>query len=258
MNMEYAIGLFVTGVFILVVTLYRMRKIKKHRTLQDELQESYDVTGLDVSGNTRYVSCFSHKWVIENISKQSHSRFGAMLQEHLANSTLVAGIWIAFIVGISSMLITFLLVQSLRAIGTVIIIFAIGIMIALGPSGPRYSEELLDAVMANEIEELNAQDYVYVRISNDTIRRSVVMNMSFSLLFIVLAPWGDLVPNFVAQVIAFVTVHLIWNPASFLMAISIAAALFYIAALIGILSFVCLQIGRRVLRQEEEEPVIRY
>ncbi|MFW9768995.1 MAG: hypothetical protein ACFFF9_14325 [Candidatus Thorarchaeota archaeon] len=256
--MEFVFGLFVTGVFILIVTLYRMRNINRHRGLQDQLSNNYDVTGLDLSGNTRYVSCFSHKWVIDNVTKQSHSRFGSMLQDHLANNTLIAGIWIGIIVGSSSMLLTLFLVQSLRAIGTVIVIFIMGLMIALGPSGPRYSEELLDAIMDNDIEELNAQDYVYVKIANDTIRRAIIMNFSFSLLFIVLAPWGDLLPDFLAQGIAFVTVYLVWEPAIFLMGINIAASLFYIGALVGILSFVCLQMGRRLLQQEEKEPVIQY
>ena len=258
MNMEYTIGLLVTGVFILIVTLYRMRKMRSHRQLQHQLHDAYDVTGLDVSGNTRYASCYSHTWVMDNIAKQSHSRFGAMLQDHLANNTLLAGIWIGIIVGSSSMLLTLFLVQSLRAMGTVIVIFIVGLMIAVGPSNPRSAEDLLDAVIVNEIDDLNAQDFVYVKIANDTIKRSVLVNVTLAVLFIVLAPWGGMLPSLLAEGIAIITVNLIWEPALILLEFHFAAALLYIAFFIGISSFVFFRLGQRMFNQEEEAPVVQY
>ncbi len=258
MNMEYTIGLLITGSFILLVTLYRLRKVRQHRGLQHQIQETYDVSSLDVSGNTRYVSCYSHTWVMDNISTKSHSKIGAMMQDHLANNTLLAGIWIGLVVGTSSMLITLLLVQSLRAIGTVIVIFLVGAMIALGPSGPRSSENLLDAVMANQIEDLNAQDFVYVKIANDTIQRAVIVNVVLASAFIIIAPWGDMLPILLAQGIALFTVFLIWEPALLLLDFNIAAALFYIAGVIGVSSFVCLKLGQRLISQEEEAPTVQY
>ena len=256
--MEYTIGLLITGSFILIVTLYRMRKVRQHRGLQSQLQETYDVSNLDTSGSTRYVSCFSHKWVMENITTKSHSRFGALLQEHLANNTLLAVMWIGFIVGISSLLLTLLLVQSLRAIGTVIVIFLIGAMVAIGPSGPRSSENLLDAILKNQIDGLNAQDFVYVKIANDTIQRAAILNVILASVFIIIAPWGDILPILLAQGIAIITVGLIWEPAVLLMSFNIALALFYIAAFIGFTSFVCLRIGQRFISHEEEAPKVHY
>ena len=251
--MEYNIGFFVTGLFILLVTAYRLRKIRTHHALQNELEMTYDVSNLDVSGNTRYISCFSHNWVMENIAKHTHSRFGAMLQEHLANSTLIAGIWIGLVVGLSSMFLTFFFVESLRTIGTVIIIFIVGAMIAIGPGGPRYSEEFLDAVREHEIDELNAQDYVYVKIANDTIKRSVVLNLILAILFIVISPWGDLVPTALAATIAFFSVNILWTPASVFLQINVAYAIVYIATVIVIMSFICFKIGQRIISPEEEE-----
>lgn len=258
MNMEYTIGFLITGSFILIVTLYRMRKVRQHRDLQSKLLEAYDVSNLDTSGNTRYASCFSHNWVIDNIAKKSHSRFGSLLQEHLANNTLFAGMWIGLIVGTSSMLLTLLLVQSLRAIGTVIVIFLVGAMIAMGPSGPRYSENLLDSVLKNQIDDLNAQDFVYVKIANDTIMRAAIVNVVLASVFIIFAPWGDMLPALLAQGIAIITVGLIWEPAVLLMSFNITLAIFYIAAFIGFTSFVCLRIGQRVISSEEEAPKVQY
>lgn len=258
MNVEYTIGLLITGVFILLVTLFRLRKVRSHRELQHQLQEAYEVSNLDTSGNTRYVSCFSHNWVIDNITKKSHSRLGAMLQDHLANNTLFAGMWIGIIVGISSLLITLLLIESLRAIGTVVVIFVIGFMIALGSGGPRYSESLLDAVMKKEVSELVAKDFVYVKIANDTIKRSVIINATLALLFILIAPWGEMLPSLLAQGIALITVNLILEPAMLLLNVNVAAALFYIAGFIGVISFVCLKLGQRLTSQDDEAPVVRY
>ena len=258
MNMEYTIGFLITGSFILIVTLYRMRKVRPHRGLQSQLQDAYDVSNLDTSGNTRYASCFSHNWVIDNIAKKSHSRFGSLIQEHLAHNTLFAGIWIGIIVGTSSMLLTLLLVQSLRAIGTVIVIFLVGAMISMGPSGPRYSENLLDSVLKNQIDDLNAQDFVYVKIANDTIKRAVIVNVVLASLFIIIAPWADMLPVLLAQGIAVITVGLIWEPAILLMSFNVGFAILYIAAFISITSFVCLKLGQRFISPEEESPKVQY
>ncbi|MFW9805834.1 MAG: hypothetical protein ACFFFK_03835 [Candidatus Thorarchaeota archaeon] len=253
--MEYNIGFFVTGLFILLATVYRMRRIRPHHSLQNELEMTYDVSNLDVSGNTRYISCFSHTWVMENITKHTHSRLGALLQEHLANSTLIAGIWIGLVVGLSSMFLTFFFVESLRTIGTVIIIFIVGAMIAIGPGGPKYSEEFLDAVLEHEISELNAQDYVYVKIANDTIKRSVILNLVLAILFVVISPWGDLVPTALAATIAFISLNILWNPASLLLQFNVAFAIIYLAAIIVVMSFICFKIGNRIISPEEEEDV---
>jgi len=258
MNVEFTIGLLITGSFILLVTIYRLRNVKQHRTLQHQIQETYDVSDLDTSGNTRYASCYSHTWVMDNITRKSHSKFGSMLQDHLANNTLMAGIWIGLVVGTSSLILTLLLVQSLRTIGTVIIIFVVGALIALGPGGPRYSENLLDAVKKNEIDDLNAQDYVYVKIANDTIKRAVIVNVVLASLLIIVSPWGDLLPTLLAQGIAIITVGLIWQPAAFLLTYNIALAMIYIAVFIGVTSFVCLKMGQRLTSQEEEAPTVQY
>ncbi len=256
--MEYTVGLIIAGSFILLVTIYRLRKIRQYREIQQRLLETYDVSGFDTSGNTRYVSCYSHKWVLENITNKSHSRIGLIIQDHLADSTLIAGMWIGFIVAISSMILTLLLVQSLRAIGTVIIIVLVGILVALGPGGPRYAENLLDAVVKKEINELNAQDYVYVKIANDTIKQSVVVNVILASIFILIAPWGDLLPNLFAQGIALFTVNLIWEPAILLLNYNIAISIMYIAGIIGISSFACFRIARKLVSHEDEAPVIHY
>jgi len=256
--MEYTIGLLVTGMFILVFTLYRVKKITNHRRLQENLQETYDVSNLDHSGNTQYASCYSHEWVMDNITRKSHSKIGAMFQDHLANNTLFAAIWIGFIVGISSLVITLLLVQSLRTIGTVVVIFILGILIVMGPGGPRYSESLLDAVLQKEIDDLNAQDFVYVKIANDTIMKSVIVNVSLGLLFILVSPWGDMLPGLLAQGIAIVTVVLIWEPAVVLFDINFVLALLYIAAIIGVSSLVCLKLGQKLTSQEDEAPMVQY
>lgn len=256
--MEYTLGFLITGTFILLATLYRLRKIRQHSELQQSIREKFDVSSLDLTGNTRYVSCYSHNWVMNNISRKSHSRIGAILQDHLADNTLLAGMWIGFVVVTSSMIITILFVESLRAIGTVVVIFLVGSLIALGPGGPRYSESLLDAVMKIKIDELNAQDYVYVKIANDTIKRSIAVNVLLALVFILISPWAEILPILLAQGIAFLTVYLIWEPASLFLNINIAFAIIYIAGTIGVGSFVCFKLGQRFIMKEEEPPSVQY
>ena len=114
---------------------------------------------------------------------------------------------------------------------------------------------MLDAVSENEIEDLNAQDFVYVKIANDTIKRYVVMNVVIASAFIVISPWGHLLPSALAAAIAFFTVNILWIPASFFMEINLAWAIVYIAIVVGCTSFVCFKVGQRIISPEEEEEV---
>ncbi len=131
-------------------------------------------------------------------------------------------------------------------------------MISLGPGGPRYSENLLDAIVKNEINELNAQDFVYVKIANDTIKRSVIINTTLALMFIIVAPWGGMLPSLLAQGIAVFTVNIIWEPALALLNFNIALSIVYIAGVIGFMSFVCLKSVQRFNSPEEEAPKVQY
>ncbi|TFG33850.1 hypothetical protein EU527_06365 [Candidatus Thorarchaeota archaeon] len=256
--MEFTIGLFITGLFIFIVTLYRLRKVKQHHRLEELIRERYDVSSLDLSGSTQYVDCYSHNWVIDNISRKTHSKIGSKFQDLLANNTLIAGIWVGLLVSISSMLMVFLLLESLRSIGTVIIIFGAGMLIAIGPGGPRYAENLLDAIMQNSIDELNTHDYVYVKIANDTIKRSIIVNVIFASVFLLISPWGDLLPILLAQGIAYFSVNILLEPALFLLNFNIAFALFYIVSIIGVTSITCYKLGQRFISHEEEVSAVRY
>jgi hypothetical protein len=126
-------------------------------------------------------------------------------------------------------------------------------MVAVGPGAPRYSENLIDAVLENEIKDLNAQDFVYVKIANDTIKRAAVTNFVIAILMIVISPWGHLLPSALAAAIAAFSVNILWVPASFLLDINIAAAILYLAGVIGLMSFLCIKVGQRVISPEEEQ-----
>ncbi len=256
--MEFTIALLVTGLFILLFTMFRLRKYRQHQELQNKLSNTYDITSLDLSGNTQYASCFSHEWVMKNITNKSHSRLGSALQDYLADSTLIAGMWIGFTIFISSVLLTLLFVESLRAIGSIIFVFLVGVLVAVGPGEPRYAEDLLDAVQENEIKELNAQDFVYVKIANETIKHFAILNIIIAVLLITISPWGDMLPSLLAQGIALFTAKIIWEPALLLLEYNVGFALFYIAGIIGISSFLCFKIGQRIISPEEEAPRVQY
>jgi hypothetical protein len=256
--MEFTIGLFVTGIFLISFTFFRLRKARTHRQLQRSLAETYDVTSLDFSGNTQYASCISNQWVMSNITRKSHSKIGAKFQEHLANNTLLTAIWFGIIIGLSSMFITLLLVESLRAYGTVIFIFLLGILIALGPGGPRYSENLLDDVGKNEITDLKAQDFVYIKIANDTILKSAIVTLTLGILFVVISPWGELIPVVLAQAISIFVLYLILDPAMTLLNVNFVLAIAYIAGIIGVSSLFCAKLGKRITSQEEETPTVQW
>jgi hypothetical protein len=134
----------------------------------------------------------------------------------------------------------------------------LGVLIAVGPGGPRYSENLLDAVGEYEITDLKAQDFVYVKIANDTIMKSAIITLTLGILFIAISPWGDLLPMVLAQVISIFVLYLIFNPAMTLLNFNFVLAVIYIAGIIGASSLLCARLGRKITSQEDETPNVQW
>jgi hypothetical protein len=184
--------------------------------------------------------------VLEDISRRKHGRLGLRFQDHLRDNTLFTFIWVGIIAGCSSSILGLLLVQSLSAVGTAIAVFFVGALVAMGPGGPRYSEELLDAVERIEIEDLNAQDFIYVKIANDTIRKSSVVNVTIGCTLIVMAPWGHLLPPVLAQGVAWLTVIAIHTPTMAVAEFSFPLAIVYMAAVVPLVGYACFRLVRLV------------
>ena len=248
--MEIPISLAVSGRLILRVNLWRARNIKAYSEFRRKFEDTFDVQDIDLSGETEYTHCFSHEWVRENVVKKKHSKLGIAIQDHLTYNTLAAGIWIGLFVGIVSLIIGVLLVQSLVAIGSAVFVIMFGALIALGPGDPKVSDELLQALQKTEFDMLNKEDYSYVALAVTSIRKWLIISGVIGVAFLTLAPVGALLPWFLGYVIAVFTNYVIWGPINAIAEFSLPLALLYIASVLPILMYAVPKLIQMAIRQK--------
>ena len=226
--MELAISLLITGIIIVIFTFWRGRRLTLYKGLQDKLHGTYDTENLDLSGNAQYTNCRSYEWVLENITRKKPSKIGGIVQQYLMDNTLLAGVFLAFIIGLAGMIIGFLFILSIITTGTVITILLIGLMVIIGPGNPRTSEELIMDLLKEDLADLNKEDFVYVSIGIKSIQQWLLISLTIGAGFIVLAPWGETLPQTAALIIATFAEYVLWAPAIYISTLSIPIAILYL------------------------------
>ncbi|MHA1965312.1 MAG: hypothetical protein ACW97G_12085 [Candidatus Thorarchaeota archaeon] len=152
------------------------------------LEDSFDVSDVELSGRTEYTNCFSHRWVIENMTRTKHGRIGGWFQSQLMYSTL------------------------LTLIGGALLVFFFGSIIAVGPGGPKYSEELLLALSALNQDEYQKGDYAYLRVALKSITVWTILSLIVGIAFLVSAPYGTLLFDLSGGAFLVFGDILLWGP----------------------------------------------
>ncbi|MGY5861517.1 MAG: hypothetical protein RTU09_04020 [Candidatus Thorarchaeota archaeon] len=249
--MEIPISLAFSGVLILLVTLWRARNIGAYSDFRRKFEGSFDVQDVDLSGETECTHCVSYEWVQENVVGRKHGKLGSALQDHMTYNTLAAAMWIGFFAGAVSLIIGVILVQSLVVIGSATFIIMFGALIALGPGNPKVSDDLLQALQKVEFDTLNKEDYSYVTLAVASIRKWLIISGVIGVAFLMLAPFGDLMPWFLAYAIATFTNYVIWGPTHAIAEFSLPLALLYMAAVLPILLYVVPKLIQMAVRKKK-------
>lgn len=201
-----------TGAIVVISALGRLRYFKTYLTLKGTLEDSFEVSDVDVSGRTEYANCFSHKWVIENMTRTKHGRIGGWFQNQMMYSTLITVLWFGIMIGSLGFLFGLLIVSALRLVGGALIIFFFGSLIAVGPGGPKYAEELLLALTALNQDEYQKGDYAFLRVALKSITLWTVLSFIIGGTFLISAPYGTLLFDTVGGAFLVFGDVLLWGP----------------------------------------------
>jgi hypothetical protein len=185
---EMIVSLALTGAIVLISAFGRLRYFGRYWTLKRTLEDSFDVSDVELSGRTEYTNCFSHRWVIENMTRTKHGRIGGWFQSQLMYSTL------------------------LTLIGGALLVFFFGSIIAVGPGGPKYSEELLLALSALNQDEYQKGDYAYLRVALKSITVWTILSLIVGIAFLVSAPYGTLLFDLSGGAFLVFGDILLWGP----------------------------------------------
>ena len=258
--MHYSLAFLISGIIVLIYTVWRNRERRVFTEFQNRLRMSRDVEGLDLSGETPYTDCYAHEWIMDNVVRKRHGRLGLKVQEKLRDNPIFGVMSITLLLGSAAMVIGTVLIVSIIMFGPPILILAGTVLILIGPGNVKMSEELLKALLAQDFERLNSEDYAYVALSNRQIKVWIRTSMVIGVVFLALAPVGDLLPIFVGETIgAFVGLVLI-QPALTLANTSFVLSLAYIVVLMVVVFYfipkaiiTSIKNRREGVRQTDEE-----
>ena len=235
-----------------MATVWRGRQITSFIALQRRMKDTLDISDLDFSGKTEYTNCYSHKWMIDNVVKKSHSKYGAMLQDHLMYNTFLAALWIGLVLGIISMIIAVFFISSIRIIGSAVLVFLFGVLVIIGPGDPKTSELFLEDINSQDFSHLNDEDYVYVTLAVRTVKRWLVIAFIIGVSLFAVAPWASHLPIAAALAVAIFSDVLLWTPALFLADFWFPLSLIYLAGLPILVFYLIPRSILAVLRKRDE------
>ncbi len=251
-----AIAAAATGAAILVVTMLRVRRLRRYREFLRYMEDNFDVSDLDLSGETAYTDCLAQEWVLDNVARGSYGRFARGVQSYLAENTLAGAILLAIVAGSAAVLLGLLFVEGSAALGAAAGLFFIGGLVIVGPSEPRVSEQLLTALMSNK-DRLCERDYVYARLAYDSVRGWERTSTVAGLALLAISPWADLVPTTLAAIIAIVSVGMIIRPAMWIATFNPALAIGYVGVVVVIVFYLIPKTMWRLIKgppsEEERE-----
>ena len=258
--MELQIAFFVIGIIIIIAGIFRIRKLSDYAYLKNRLEDTYAIDDVDLSGKTEYTNCFAQEWVYESTTLRKHGRVGNAFQSNLFSNTLSVAIVIGLVMGLISVIIGVLFIHGVQSFGMAIFVIAVGLAVVVGPGEPRVSEDLLRAMLNAEYRKLCENDYPYVVVAVNSIKKWGIITIILGGVFLLITPFAESVPTSLAWILAYVSDLLFWQPALFLMEISAVIAILYLASIIPILIFLITKIfstlrrllSRQIFEQEEE------
>ncbi|MGV9103771.1 MAG: hypothetical protein ACOC3C_06625 [Candidatus Thorarchaeota archaeon] len=245
--MEVALALFFTGCYVLVFAIWRSMKLNSYSQLLSHFKDHFDFDKLNISDNAEYTECFSHRWVMKEIMTPHPSRLTGLFQDYVRENTLSASLAIGFILASSSMILVLILLGVVRALGFALPVFAIGMVLSLGSTSVNESEQLLNEVQSVFPSDIVVEDYPYVKIAYDTLRRWVMLSAAIGVGLLLISPFGEYVPTVMAYIVAQATRFVLWEPALFLLGYSVVLAILHLACGIVMISYLIVRILRVIV-----------
>jgi len=247
--MELILTLFFTGVIIVATTLLRYHRTAGYISLQERIEGLFDISDLDLSGETEYTDCFSHAWVTENVIRTPHGRLGRYLQEFLMDKTLLAMMGIGIVLSLLVLTVVVFFMASLIAFGLAAIVFLVGALVIMGPGEAKISELLLAKVSEQEFSQLNQEDYVYVRLAVKSVKRGLRISGLIGLSFIAISPIGEDLPATLAWLVVTFSNTLLFGPALVANDLWFPLAFFYVISMSVLLIYIIPKVIIAALRR---------
>ncbi|NHJ13452.1 MAG: hypothetical protein EAX95_07230 [Candidatus Thorarchaeota archaeon] len=195
-----ALALF--GVLALVTAYIWEKRVRGFDALVACFQREFDVDSVDISGRKKYTQCASHRWIMKNIVHGDYSKGEGSLGDFIGENTFLGTIAIGIVMGSLPVLLVFVMFQSFILVGASMVTIVAAVFIVRSPGDVEVSYDLLSFLHEHDISELSVGDFAYTKISTNRIRRWEITLLVIGAMSLLIAPWGDILPDFVALLLA--------------------------------------------------------
>ena len=201
-EMLMTVAMVLLGLLALGFAILWRRRLTEFDPLISTMEQNFDTSDVDISGNKKYTNCISHKWVMKNVVRGDYSRSGESLSDFVGNNTLMGTMILGIAMGIGPVLLVLVMFQSFFVAGASLATVVIAVFV-VRPSGEvGVSYNLLQFLEEQEYEELSKGDYAYAATSTSRIKRWSFTLIIIGIAALALAPIGDLLPDMVGFGIA--------------------------------------------------------
>ncbi len=251
--LEYTLATFLTGVIIISISLFRGRKVSTQKKLLGRLAILAEGHYIDYSGNTQFVGCYAHKWVVDNVTTETPGRIRVWIRKQVDSNPVFVISLFAFLTITSSLALVFIFFVSVITIGGEVGVYFVGFLIIMGTGAPRISEELLDALQKTDDDLLTWKDFAYALIARRTYIRSLITTGVLGFLFVVLSPWATVFVSLLAKGIVLFSDQVILLPAIAISELNIGLAFLYMVSVLPLLAYSTIKLIEILIQKYNNE-----
>lgn len=178
------------------------RRVRGFNALAAHFSSEFDIDALDISGRVKYTRCMSHRWVMKNVVHGDYSKGERSLGDFVGENTLMGTLLVGIVMGSLPVLLVFVMFQSFVIAGASMVTIVAAVFVIRSPGEVGVSYDLLSYLNEQDSRELEKGDFAYAKISTNRIRRWEKTLLAIGIATLIIAPWGELLPDVVALALA--------------------------------------------------------
>lgn len=177
------------------------QRITGFKALLYTIESRFRDDKIDRSHEHGYANCISHQWIMEYLVQGKESRVGNSIRNFINDKTVIGFFIIGSLIFPTTATLVVLFYRAFAILGTSVIVLIIAVFLIRASDNVKASYGLMAWLRRQDASEMKENDVVYVKESLNTLTNWRMKLVVIALLSLVLAPWGELIP----QAIAFAT-----------------------------------------------------
>jgi len=174
------------------------KRITAFRTMILNIRSTFNGDQFDISQERAYAHCISHQWVLDYVVQRNESKLGNSVRDFLNNRTVLGILILGLSIWPTTAILVLLVYRSFAYFGVSITVFIIAVFLILASDNVTTSYGLLSWLRTQNKSEMKKNDIVYAELSLKTIKNWRMTLFTIAILSLIIAPFGELIPQALA------------------------------------------------------------